>query len=334
VMRAWLFPGQGSQYPGMGERLWEEPSAQKVVALAESLSQLPLCALMQSGPSEQLMRADVVEPAIAAVEIAYVVWLNEQGLRPDVVAGYSMGEIAALFAAGVIALEDALEIAMLRGQVLQAAADGGRWRMVSGTEFPPGYETGAGVAIAAWNAPGDVTITGEESSVWREETILIRAGAKLSNVSVSGPWHSKWAGEVAAAIEQKLRGFRFSAPVAPVFLGSTGTSEGRPEELRRSLSRQIATPVLWSTVLEGLWNAGVRETLEVGPGRTLTGFLRRNWNGRYYSAAFLERENATRMQLLPHKRQTAADDVSRRVAGTFWRTAQAGPGNGRNYGQA
>lgn len=335
MMKAWLFPGQGSQYPGMGRWVWSDhSSAQKILAMAELSSGLPLRDTMRIGPSERLMRSDVAEPAITALAIAYVVLLREQGMRPGVVAGYSLGEIAAMFAAGVIELEEALEIATLRGQLLQSAAERGRWRMIVANGLPSGYETGAGTAIAAWNGPSDVTITGEESSVRREEILLIRAGARVGEVSVCGPWHSSLAGEVANALEAKLGGFHFRAPEVPVFLGSTGKCESRPEELRRSLSLQIAVPVLWTGVLDGLWTCGVRESLEVGPGRTLTGFLRRNWSGRAYSAAFLERENGSRSNTLSRKMQAPTQGAAGVDSGILWNRLEFNGGNGSDQGEA
>jgi [acyl-carrier-protein] S-malonyltransferase len=287
---AWLFPGQGSQYPGMGRWLWEtDPVAGEILAAAECQSAAPLRSLMMCGSRIELMRPEVVEPAIIAVQTSYAMTLRRHGIVPDVVAGYSLGEIGAMFAAGVFGFEDALRIAALRGRILQVTADSRDWRMIAATGLAVGYEPGHDTAIAAWNGPTDLTLTGEETAVRREEGRMIRAGARIADVAVAGPWHCELATSARLGVQRALEAFRFREPDVTVILGSTGTFESDPERLRQLISEQITRPVQWRNVLTRLWDYGVRQTIEVGPGRTLTGFLRRNWGGRTYSASILER---------------------------------------------
>ena len=288
---AWLFPGHGSQYPGMGRRLWQsDPVARDVLNRAERLSAVPLQRLMMRGPASELMCPDVLEPAIVAFQLAYVLHLRGCRERPRVVAGYSLGELAALFAAGVLDMGDALRIAVLRGRSLRAVAEAGDWRMIGASGVGDDYRTGNEVAVAAWNAPGDLTVVGADPAVRREEQFLLRKGARISDIAAAGPWHCELARTAAIEIGRALRPFDFREPQVPVYLGSTGGCENRPEELRRLLAEQIAAPVRWREVAESLWAAGVRQTIEIGPGRTLTAFLRRNWAGRPCSLRFLERD--------------------------------------------
>ena len=287
---AWLFPGHGSQYPGMGRGLWQsDPVAQHVLDCAERLSGLPLSDLMSRGPAQELMRPEVLEPAIVAFQAAYVLHLRARGERPAVVAGYSLGELTALFAAGVLSLEDTLRIAVLRGRCLRDVAAGGEWRMIAAEGVRPGYQGANGVAVAAWNAPGEMTLVGADSAVRHEERLLLREGARIGDVSAAGPWHCEAARAGANEIGAALRDFEFREPNLPVYAGSAGGREDRPGELRRLLAEQIASPVRWCDVAESLWAAGVDEAVEIGPGRTLTAFMRRNLGRRSCSLRFLER---------------------------------------------
>src|SRR5215472_8135932 len=159
MKQAWLFPGQGSQYPGMGRWLWEtDPVAKEILEAAACHSAIPLRSLMMRGSRIELMRPEVMEPAIIAVQTSYVMTLRRHRILPDVVAGYSLGEIGAMFAAGVFSLEDALRIAVLRGRILQVTADTRDWRMIAATGLAVGYQPGRDTAIAAWNGPTDLTL--------------------------------------------------------------------------------------------------------------------------------------------------------------------------------
>jgi [acyl-carrier-protein] S-malonyltransferase len=274
----------------MGGRLFRNDSvAQDVLDCAERMSGVPLRTLMMRGPASELMRPDVLEPAIVGYQSAYVMHLRQRGQRPSVVAGYSLGELTAHFAAGVLGLEDTLRIAVLRGRYLRALADNGDWRMVLASGVEDEDSLGNEVAVAGWNAPSELTLVGTDAAVRREERLLLRKGARISDIATAGPWHCELARSAANEIGRALDAFDFREPELPVYLGSTGGSENRPEELRRLLSEQIAIPVRWREVANALWAAGVHETLEIGPGRTLTAFLRRNWRGRPCYLRFLER---------------------------------------------
>jgi [acyl-carrier-protein] S-malonyltransferase len=302
MREVWIFPGQGSQYPGMGRHLYlGSMEAREVLRQAETLAGLPLGSIAAQGTREQLMQPVVLEPAVTALQIAYVDELKKAGAQPDCVAGHSLGEIAAFYCAGVIDKEDALEIAVRRSRILQkiAASPAGPWRMtaVRGlfrsileaivAEFSPLYA----IAVAAHNAPAQAAITGESHGVIKAEIEIANRGGVTSAIDVAGPWHCSLAESSVRELQEALRSFVFRKPGIPLYSSTTGGVLVAEEELRRCFAAQIALPVLWHQVLAVLWKQGVRRSLEIGPGHALTGFVRRTWPNRGRESRFLEREN-------------------------------------------
>ncbi len=291
---AWLFPGQGSQYPQMGRHIWHEALADDVLELAESISGLPLRSVINIGPESCLRSPEYLEPCIVALQAAHVLLLKKSGLQPDTVAGYSLGEIGALYAAGSLSLVDALTLASKRGKILACHSQKGSWstRAVAFEEAPltlP-FDGTSNVFIAAYNSPCDFSITGESIHIQTVEDVLLKGGATLSPVAVDGPWHSPLSAECAKETAELLVSLEIRPPRVPVCLGTTGAFQMDPAAIRTSLSRQIASPVRWTDTLETLWTSGVRATLEIGPSRVLTSFLRANWNQRAYHSQFLDRQ--------------------------------------------
>jgi [acyl-carrier-protein] S-malonyltransferase len=284
--QAWLFPGQGSQYPGMGRGLWERYSEAQVIAEeAEALSGLPLRQIGLLGPIERLRRCDVLEPLLTAISLSYAEILRGHGLVPSFVAGYSAGEIAALGCAGVVSRTDALRIAILRGRLLQGAAEALSGRMVAAYRIPASavtsviteLESVGTIAIAAWNAPDHTTIVGDEALVRHAEAELLALDAETAAIDVAGPWHCRLLDRVAGEALRHFEAIRFRPPVVPVYTSASGRIESAPDRLRQCLADQLCVPVLWQAILEDLRRRGVRSFLEVGPGRVLSGLLRRAW---------------------------------------------------------
>jgi [acyl-carrier-protein] S-malonyltransferase len=299
MSEVWLFPGQGSQYPGMGRALYQTyAEAREILDTAGRLAELPVAGIAMDGPREKLMQPAVLEPAIVALELSYVEELRRRGSRPDAVAGYSLGEIAALYCAEVVTLVDALAISVLRGRILQKAAIG-LWRMAAASGLAAVEterivaEIGAGQAlgIAAYNAPGHLAIAGERDAVLRAEAAIAGRGGLTAPIEVAGPWHCSLAASAAIEIQQALEAFHFRPPKIPFYSSMTGALMTAANELRACLAYQICRPVLWNDVLDDLWRRGARRSLEIGPGHVLTGFVRRTWPLNQYQARFLEREN-------------------------------------------
>jgi [acyl-carrier-protein] S-malonyltransferase len=260
--------------------------------MAESISGLPLRNVIENGPEDLLRNPAYLEPSIFAVQAAHTLLLQEDGMQPDVVAGYSLGEIGAVYCAGCLSLIDALSLVSARGKILARSAVKGEWSsraltFVNKPETAPMYD---GVFVAAYNGPRDFTITGAAKHINAAERILSKERAAVLPVAIDGPWHSPLAGDSAREIATLMRTVELRKPLMPVCLGTSGAFETDVEAIRASLSRQIDNPVRWTEALDTLWQAGVRATLELGPGRVLTSFVRANWAGRDYRSQFLDRQ--------------------------------------------
>lgn len=281
----WTFPGQGSQSPGMGRQLLLEYAvAREILLRAEQISGLPLESLRQRGPASELRRPGVAEPLITAINLGYVEALRSLGLQPDFVAGYSAGEVAAYYAAGVLTLEDALRVAVLRGRLFENFTDT-EGRMVTVSSVPNDtvvevvdelQHQGRQVYVAAHNGPRHTTLVGRERSVMEAEAILIRLGGEVSLVSVSGMWHSLHLQPATESLIESLESIPFARPTVPLVNCCNASLTEDPDELRHALAEGVSTPVLWQQVIQLLLSAGAKTFVECGSGRVLFGLMR--WN--------------------------------------------------------
>jgi [acyl-carrier-protein] S-malonyltransferase len=298
---AWLFPGQGSQYPGMGRDLYQRsPAARAILQQAEEVCGQPLHELCLHGPDARLRQCDVLEPALTALALAYAGLLHEHGLEPSCVAGYSAGEVAALCCAGVYSLTDALHLAAIRGRVLHEESSEAA-RMVAVARLPAdavaqvvdGLKVRGPIAMGAWNAADHTTVVGEQAVVAEAERQFLALGAEVSAIEVAGPWHCDLAAGAARRVRERIGGIEFRRPRIPVYTSATGRQEDDPERLRDGLAEQICRPVRWREAVVDLVRRGVSHLVEVGPGRVLYGFWLRE--AQQMKAAchghFLEREN-------------------------------------------
>jgi [acyl-carrier-protein] S-malonyltransferase len=267
----------------MGRRLLGQSAlARAVFATAEDLSGLPLQQLCVSGPESRLRAADVVEPALTALALAYAGVMHERGYRPDFVAGYSAGEVAALYCAGVLSLADALRVAILRGRWLQQVPGvGTRMAAVSGIAgddlkriLDRAADEGP-VFIAGWNAPDHHTIVGMQSSVRSAARQVAALSGQVSDVDVAGPWHCPLAASAVEPVAEALRQVEFHPPSVPLYMSYTGGMERDPTRIRQYVALQLAAPVQWLSVIRGLLTQGVDHFVELGAGSTLSGLVKR-----------------------------------------------------------
>ena len=298
---AWMFPGQGSQYPGMGRHLFRRyPHALEVLREAEAACGLPLEAVMLRGPAEQLRRSEVLEPALTALNIAYADFLREQGMLPNFVAGYSAGEVAALYCAGVIDRADALRIAALRGEALRDAAPLMESRMCiilrvpadAVASFVEELAARGTIAIAARNAPSHTTVVGDAETVLEAERWALAMGAEVGVVEVAGPWHCDLVEGASRAVLAALGGIAFRTPTIPISCSASGCDETDPERLRQNLAEQMHRPVLWWPILADWLGRNMQHVVEVGPGRFLGSVVKRACRSpQAPEVHFMEREN-------------------------------------------
>lgn len=281
----WLFPGQGSQYAGMGRGFFElSPVIRRIFEEAEAVSAQPLREISIDGSAACLRNCAVLEPLLAAFSLSYIALLRSKGARPHCVAGYSAGETAALYCSEVISLETALQIAAARGRILQAAAAKlpGRMAAISGIAAATvrhmvrdAAREGA-IEVAGCNAADHLTVVGEDALVRRVEHQATALGAGVFPLDVHGAWHCMRARHAAAQVSDYLDGIAFHPPTVAVYTSARGDLEYHPERLRQGLADQIYKPVLWQAAISNMASQhGIRHFIEVGAGRTLKGITRR-----------------------------------------------------------
>lgn len=278
-----VFPGQGAQFVGMGRAVYERyPEARDAFRRAEQGSGLALRRLAFEGPDEELVRTEVQQPAILAASLAVYEVLKARGLEPGVFAGLSLGEYSALVAAGALALEDAAWLVRRRGRYMQEAVPEGEGAMaavlgLADEEVEAACrEAGPDVVLANYNCPGQVVVSGRREAVERALDLCRARGARrVQLLPVSAPFHSPLMRPAAERLRDDLAKVALRDPEAPVVSNVDGRPKTTAEEVRAALLAQVASPVRWTACVRTMRALGARRLLEVGPGRTLTGFARR-----------------------------------------------------------
>lgn len=269
-MVAFLFPGQGSHSPGMGAEVFAHPRGQEALAWARELGWTkPVPDLSE----EELSHTAVAQPAIFLVEWA-AFWALRMRAEAQAVAGHSLGEFAALAAAGALPWPEAFRLVRLRGELMEEATQSCPGGMVAALGLPradvEAIARKTGCFVANYNAPTQIILAGgEENLAWAEADIKEKGG-KAVRLNVAGAFHSPFMAEAARRLAQVLA----EAPLAPprcAFISSTsGLVESDPERIRALLMEQMVRPVRWCTAVETLVGLGVEEAWEVGPGEVLT----------------------------------------------------------------
>jgi len=280
-----LFPGQGSQYVGMGKALWDAyDSVKRRFEEASDTSGKDLRALCFDGPDTTLVQTDNVQPAITLVSLVCLQVLREEaGVEPAAVAGHSVGEYAALSAAGALSFADAIALTQLRGAAMKNEAEHHPGSMAAVFGLAPEVvaaiceEAGADrVQVANHNAPGQIVVTGTSDGVKDVAARAKASGAKLVvPLKVSGPWHSRFMAGAQAPLERALESRAIAPPRLDCWANLTAAPYGADvQDIRRSLVAQIISPVLWTQSMSALVARGYRTFVEVGPGRVLSGLLK------------------------------------------------------------
>ena len=278
---AFVFPGQGAQYVGMGKDFYEQiPVSRKVYTIASEVTGLNLPGLCFK-ENEQIDITEYTQIAMLATEAAMLAALQEKGVKADVAAGLSLGEYGAILTAGAMSLEDVFRVVRQRGILMQKAVPtGGAMCAVLGMDgekiAKTCEETEGIVSVANYNCPGQIVITGEEGAVAAAAEKLKEAGARRCiPLKVSGPFHSemlKGAGEKLAGVLVDVELKEFSMPYVTNVTADYVTDISEIKEL---LGRQVYSSVRWQQSVERMIADGVDTFIEIGPGRTLTGFLKK-----------------------------------------------------------
>jgi [acyl-carrier-protein] S-malonyltransferase len=281
---AFVFPGQGSQYAGMGREIYEKyPVARTAFEEADAALGFPLSRLCFEGPEEELKLTENTQPAILTTSVAAFRVLEEKGIKPDYVAGHSLGEYSALVAAGALTLKDAVSLVRRRGRYMQEATPVGMGAMAAllGIDFAAVQSVceraaeGQVVAPANLNSPGQVVIAGHREAVERAVELAKQAGAKRAILlQVSAPFHCA----LLKPAEDRLSVDLDNCAIADLKCPLVTNVDARPirtaDEARSALKRQVSRPVRWHESLQFMLEDNVRTFVEIGPGKVLLGLVR------------------------------------------------------------
>jgi [acyl-carrier-protein] S-malonyltransferase len=281
---AFLFPGQASQYPGMGKDLADKfPAARAVFDEADRTLDFSVSELCFAGSEDDLKLTANTQPAILTVSVAAFRVLAEKGITPDYVAGHSLGEYSALVAAGSLSFADAVRLVRHRGTYMQEAVPAGQGAMAAILGLAPAQVAdickhaaeGEVVAPANLNTPDQTVISGSAAAVKRAVQLASASGAKRAVVlAVSAPFHSELMLPAQQRLEPELRATEFAALRVPLVTNVDAEIITDGSEAREALIRQVSLPVRWEESVRVLVDAGVSTFVEVGPGRVLSGLLR------------------------------------------------------------
>ena len=285
---AFVFPGQGSQFVGMGQALANESEAAKqIFAQADEALGFSLSTLCYEGPEEELRLTANTQPAILTASIAVLAALREKqpGFTPDFVAGHSLGEYSALVAAEAISFADAVKTVRARGQFMEEAVPAGQGAMAAVLNLERAAlhaiceevsAAGHPVQLANLNSPGQIVISGSAEGVKRAGEQAKAAGAKrVLPLNVSGPFHSSLMQPAADKLKEVLAGIAVRDAKVPVVANVNARPVTEAATIVESLVEQVSAPVLWEDSVQWMVEAGVTTFVEIGPGKVLAGLIKK-----------------------------------------------------------
>ena len=279
-MIAFLFPGQGSQYIGMGKDIWEKSQKVKeIFTLASDICNIDLVKLCFEGPIEELTKTINLQPALTSVEISIFSCLLEKNILPEAVAGHSLGEYPALYAAGVLSLEDTFKAVKERAHLMEEAAKKHPGSMLAIVKLD--LETVKNILIeykeaelANYNSPQQIVISGNPEILTKISQRIKDLGGRGIPLKVSGAWHSSFIKEAQERFKEFLENISFKTPKIKIYFNVTAKTETDPEKIKEIMWKQLCSPVLWCEEIKNIYKDGIDTFVEVGPKQVLAGLLK------------------------------------------------------------
>ena len=281
---AFIFSGQGAQYPGMMKDIAEKcPEAKDVFDMADRKLGRGISDLCFCGTQEELNMTHNTQPCVLAADLAAYKAITTAGIKPDAVAGFSLGEYAALVAAGVIDIENVFPLIQQRADFMQEAVPVGKGAMAAVMKLSVAEvealcnEVKGYVIPANYNCPGQIVVSGEEDAVNQLLAIAKEKKIRAMKLAVSAPFHCEMMAPAAEKLEKPLARTEFCKPSVPVYLNVDAKLEQVPEMIRTKLILQAKSPVRWEETLRNMAAVGIDTFIELGPGKTLSSFVKKTF---------------------------------------------------------
>lgn len=282
-MKAFVFPGQGAQFVGMGKDLYEtSPIAKEMFEKANEILGFRITDLMFAGTDEDLRQTKVTQPAIFLHSVILAKTMGEE-FKPDMVAGHSLGEFSALVAANALSFEDGLKLVYKRALAMQKACEMNPSTMAAVLGLPDAKVeeicasiTDEVVVPANYNCPGQIVISGTIAGIDKACELLLAAGAKRAlKLKVGGAFHSPLMEPAKVELSEAINTTTISAPMCPVYQNVSTTGETDPATIKANLIAQLTAPVKWTQSVEHMVADGAKEFIELGPGNVLQGLVKK-----------------------------------------------------------